>query len=177
MGIYEFTILGLFFDLVGAFFLAVEAIKLQNFMKLRSYLEEVKDENVIATLARGIFRMIRGLSYSEFKKSYYKARSMRTWKLSVWTVGGFLAIAIIASFYAADIRSIPQLIIGLFIFLLLIRIVFLSGAGPEIKLIINFLEIIERKTLSGFIGVIGFIFLVVGFSIQAWVNILSIKPV
>ena len=120
---------------------------------------------------------MRHLRISRLKDAYRKAKPMRTWRLSVWTFAGLLIAVSIASVYFKRGVVPPMWLIFLFLVMLTIRIVLLSGAGPEIKAIIRFVEFIEFRAPTGFIGILGFICLVFGFILQAWVNISFIRGV
>ena len=83
--------------------------------------------------------------------------------------------AVVFATYVAHRQFPPVLVVAALLVLLSIRILLLSGSGPELRLAIHALEFIESRTPTGTIGLLDFGFLVIGFIVQALVNIEFIR--
>ncbi len=192
--LYVLTIVGLCFDLADAFFLSIEAIKIENVRRLNNWSTQVGSEEIIMTLTSAALKALIRWDRAEISKVYRRVSRYRTWKLYLyWEVLLLVPLVPIALFMAALITArvfspppiaislvrlfrTPVLISLALIFLILqsVRIFFLSGRGPELRALIKFLNFIEGRTPTGFLGLVGLVCLLVGFIMQALTNVLMI---
>ncbi len=187
---YHFTMIGLVLDIIGAFFVAVEAIKLENLRVLR---ERVFRSAYRYTLSPRI-RRIRVVDEET------EATPPEAWEdgeiPSERYAGLFITLHYVAGFFVLvlanqlfDGRLVAWLSqAGIWLWekplyfsipLVLFALLFGGGIGlwglgelvhmlitGTIKLPIRVLEFVEARTPDGTVGVLGFLLLVAGFSLQ-----------
>jgi hypothetical protein len=169
-------------DIVGAFFLSVEAIKLQNIRTLRDKLISAgrdaltvrirfsdEAENDADDQRERFFEHYVWL----FTALHYVAGLLVLWGVNVVLRGRLLEWSVAAAALAIGSRPIVGIALA--------GVVLVLGGGVGVWLIgecvhmafegvvnraVALLEFVELRALSGAVGVIGFIFLLVGFLLQ-----------
>lgn len=185
---HYWSVAGLLIDVIGAAFLSVEAIKLENLSKLRARVLEPLHHS----LQPIILQVVDG--EPRFSKDFWTWRSWITW-LALHLAGGLLVLApfffTITAIFHVDWETllqacinwlwpwarIPVVLIGGFYTLILIAALpgevahklaeRLSGA------VVDAFSWIEKRTPSGTIGICGFCMLVLGFVGQMIGTVLS----
>ncbi len=205
----HWTMLGLSLDVMGAFLLAVEAIKIENLRNLRnSFLRSVHGALLPTPYALG------GATSSEAPRTPAETASdggetfvvwlrpgwnRRGWRFrlinealhvlagavlltaaAVASHGGLLDCARWAASWILHLPLLPGILLFLVTVLLGYNIVWLAGELVHSALVrvsqalITLLEFIERNTASGVIGILGFLFLFLGFLLQIFASYLAL---
>lgn len=183
---YHWSMLGLVLDIFGAFLLSVEAIKIENLRNLRdrffipfhrhtespriTFGEGIDDTNIwsrhlvlfqalhwIAGIA--VFAILNSIT-SGWLLSRLAAFGGWYWSRSGWT----FVLLLIPALYCVLLISFGVWALGEGVH---IALTFLTGR------IVLFLEWIDRKTLSGAVGLIGFVLLLLGFALQMYGTYMS----
>lgn len=184
MEAYHFTMLGLGLDIIGAFLVAVEAIKLENLRTLRervfrnAYRYTLsprirfvdsrtipgagEDIEIPSERYAGLFM---GLHYVAGLLVLILANSLLNGRLAAWLIQAGVWL-----WERPLYLGLPILVLAL----LLGTLVGLWGLGELVhmlitgatKLPIRILEFVEARTPDGTVGVLGFLFLVTGFGLQ-----------
>jgi hypothetical protein len=201
--------LGLSLDIIGAFFLAVEAIKIENLRNLRdSFMRPVHGALLPTPYQRG------GATSSEPPRTPAQTAShggetsvvwlrsrwnRRGWRfrlinealhvlagavlLTAATVashGGLMDLVRWAASWILHVPLLPRILLFPVTVLLGYSIVWLAGELVHMALVrvsqapITLLEFIERNTASGVIGILGFLFLFLGFLLQMFASYLAL---
>jgi hypothetical protein len=181
---YHFSMLGLAFDIAGAFLVAVEAIKLENLRTLRdrilSRLEDytrsprltIVDENdqptgptqpaVPADRHPGLFmglHYVAGLALVLILNQLIEGRIYRLFVNGIlWTLERRWYVAVVITIAFVFIGVVA----GLWLLGELVHITLTKAVQIPIKLV----DFIDARTPDGTVGVIGFLLLVTGFVLQ-----------
>lgn len=175
-------------ELLGTFFLAVEAIKLKNFKKFKLKLKSInsilnprivwvdKDDNIIDNNQVDLSNTTEAENNSINKNEHFHQTSRSTDKTSSfgWPILGLLISSGVIYFsflylFKLDILTfipseknslfyIPKIILGL-----LIGPIIWTAIIYLFELLIYLLKGIEEKTKTGVIGIIGFAFFLITF--------------
>lgn len=176
---YYLTMIGLLLDIIGAFFVSVEAIKVKNLKTLR---EKILGPMHKATLSPKL-KFVDGLMVTHashryvsiFMSLHYLAGALVIVGLNrlldnklfewyiiavawTWSKPWYIFIALVAAF----------VFFGGFMGLWLIGELVHMAITKVTKLIVIFFVFIEDKTPDGTVGIIGFFFLFIGFVLQLW---------
>lgn len=148
------TIVGLMIDIIGVFFLSVEAIKLERLKKLRSSLSRYTDRISSGMLVVGALIALGAMrwSWESFLDPYGRPEP--------WTV----VVAILVS-GGAGLASLAATV-------LIVGIVLLFWEG-----ILRFFDWVQTCTPDGTIGTLGFALVSFGFMLQAIATWLAAQQV
>ena len=181
---YHWTMLGLSFDIVGAFLVSVEAIKLDNLRILRS---KILAPLHTATLSPKI-RFVEGYVISSasrrfmvfYNSLHYLAGALLLIGVNYVSRGWLLDLArsIInwlsgKSWYVIVLLSVIFLAYGIIAGLWLLGELVHVSITQLTRLSLTALDFIDARTPNGTIGVIGFAFLFIGFLLQMLAAYLS----
>lgn len=163
---YHWSIVGLSLDIVGAFFVSVEAIKLENLRRLR--------DTVVRSAHSRVLKLWRGPGGPAEGSSLL-------FQISLFVLMPLLVLVLVAAIAVLieELRNTRSLVdqIGLSIAYLFIICTFgllVIGYGilpllsSTLSTIVSAMDIIDRRTADGTIGIIGFCLLVLGFICQAY---------
>lgn len=182
--------IGLCFDIVGAFFLSVEAMGLANFRALR---EKILQPLHNATLSPTVKiaepnQELRRITFGEANKlSLY---------ITTHFLAGYLVLVAVNRIVAGFLLRLGQrgwtwmfslrwwFIVPLAITLFFTAIFVLFSLGELVHLtitraslsLVQFVEFIESKTATGAIGLLGFALLLLGFLLQFYGTYKGITP-
>lgn len=181
---YHFTMLGLGLDIMGAFFVAVEAIKLENLRTLR---ERVFRNAYEYTLSPRI-RFVDGEAEPDLAEDVERPSERYVGLFMGLHYGAGIIVLLLANhlfdgrlltwlFQAGVWLWEKPLYLGLpFLLLALVLgvVVGLWGLGELVHMLmtgttkssVRFLEFVEARTPDGTVGVLGFCLLVAGFGLQ-----------
>jgi hypothetical protein len=174
---YHFTILGLSLDIIGAFLVSVEAIKLDNLRALREKvirpaykatlspaMEIIGDEMIVHASKRYLFvftllHYVAGLLLLLAVNALLAGRLMSSFRaVGLWLVA--------RPWYVAAILAVLILVFGVIAGLWILGELVHMAIVELSKFPIRLLESIERRTPDGTVGIIGFFFLLSGFCFQ-----------
>lgn len=180
------TVAGLMFDIAGAFFLGVEAIRIKNISFFKEYiLKRLYSHSLSPRL------FFRGDIKHNISVAQLGPRLSETWPSGLFQglhyIAGFLLLVFsnyLSNGYVLELfiwfldwfLNLHLVIIIVFgILLLIVFVAAIWGLGEIIHVLITkcflgsikFVEFIEAKTPKGTVGVIGFLLLLIGFSLQA----------
>jgi hypothetical protein len=189
-----FTMIGLAFDLVGALLVAVEAIGIGNFRKLRD--QFLKTAHSYTLSPRIVIVDENGQSVTENPKEERSAESFPGVFQALHYVTGFLVLILANSLldgwivtaygdavdWILGLSLYLQIPVVLFFLLLLVFFVF-WGLGKIVHRLLwgallctmKVIDFIDAKTRAGTIGILGFLLLAVGFSLLFIGSYLSIE--
>jgi hypothetical protein len=181
---HQFTMLGLVLDIIGAFFVAVEAIKLENLRTLRErvfrnayrytlsprirFVDNETEPGPVDDVERPSERyagLFMGLHYVAGLVVLLFINHLLDGRLIAW-----LSQAAVWLWTRPLYLGLPFLLLALF----LGAVVGLWGLGELVHMLmtgttkssIRFLEFVEARTPDGTVGVLGFLLLVAGFGFQ-----------
>ena len=187
MAAHEATMLGLVLNIIGAFFVAVEAIKLENLRALR---EKVFRQAYRYTLSPRI-RIVESNAEAILQDQADARPSERFVGLfmGLHYVAGFVVFVLVnyllgGRILAWAVQAAAWLLnrpwyVGWPVLLLALLFVVVAGlwmvgelvhrlAMKAITIPIRLLEFVEARTPDGTVGVIGFLFLLAGFGLQMY---------
>lgn len=186
---HHFIMLGLALDIIGAFLVAVEAIKLKNLRALREKFFEPTYRHTLSPRIRFVDseRVVTPAQETESRPSEHYPPGLFQ---GLHFVAGFLVVAFVnhllggrlvawvtrAAVWTVDrplYITVPVVILamvfgvvygvgGLWMLGELVHML-ITGAT---KLPIRLLELVEARTPDGTVGILGFFFLLVGFGLQ-----------
>jgi hypothetical protein len=184
------NLLGLVLNMIGALFLSVEAIKVHNLKAIQQrFLSPLHQAIVPPTVhvAEGPLPTLpwrdrlRTASYL----SFYFTMPLVAGALSLWILnsllgGLLLRLASVASTWVVGTPWFFTIPLMLWAGGLLMLLLFLMGEVVHValvrgtKLLINAVDFIERHTATGVIGIIGFIFMLLGYAAQLYASYSSL---
>lgn len=174
---YHLNMLGLSLDIIGAFLVAVEAIKLKNLRTLREkVLEpahkatlspriEITDDKMITHASKRYLFVFTLLHYMAGVLLLLAANALLAGHLMSWLRASVLwlmerpwyVIAVLALLFIVYGGVFGLWILGELVHITITQIT---------KFLLRLLEFIERRAPDGTVGILGFLFLLVGFSLQ-----------
>jgi hypothetical protein len=184
--------IGLIFDVVGAFFVAVEAIKLDNFRRFREIVLEKAHRYMLSP--RIILVDKKGNEFNKLDGDPLPSERIPGLFMALHNIAGFIVLVILNAFldgiiferfisYCFWFINKPWYIM---IIVFVVFVIFGLAAGlwvigelvhvlleNTITISIKLFNVIEEKTPTGTIGIMGFIFLMAGFSLQFYGAYLS----
>lgn len=191
---YHFSMLGLAFDIVGAFLVAVEAIKLENLRALRDrVLRRVHEFTLsprivfVDTSGRPIApipRLVPADRYAAlFMGLHYVAVFLVVIALNELTDGHVYSLFIDGAswvfgrpWYLAAVLILVFLMYGVVAGLWMLGELVHMTLTATIRASIRVVDLIDAKTPNGTVGVIGFLLLVAGFLLQMYGAYLGGQP-
>lgn len=187
MQAHHYTMLGLEFDIVGAFLVAVEAIKLENVRRLRDGFFKrlhrytlsprlafrsaddppavVKaDDEVPSERYVGLFI---GLHYVAGLLVLIAVDAVAGGRLSRW-LREALTWTMEQPWYVAIAVGLLALVFGIFLGLWGLGEIVHMGLGGALRGAVNLLDFIDVRTPDGTVGIAGFVLLAIGFGLQIY---------
>jgi hypothetical protein len=181
---YQVTMLGLGFDIIGAFLVSVEAIRLDNLRVLRTKILEplhtatlspklvVTDDALVGTVTRSYMIFYNGLHYLAGILFLVLVNYLLHGLLLFW-FSSFVHWLSTKRSYVILLLGLICVVYGIFAGLWMLGELIHMGITQLTRWPIPILEFIDARTPNGTIGIIGFAFLFLGFILQMWAAYLS----
>ena len=183
---YHFSMVGLGLDIVGAFFVAVEAIRLENLRALRDGV--LRRLHAYTLSPRITFVDKSGTAVGPVQPPVPASRFPGLF-MGLHYVSGFLVVVVVNEvldgepynlflvgglwvldrpWYAAVFLVLAFVLFGCVVGLWMVGELVHVGLTASIKLPMKVIDFVDAKTPDGTVGVIGFLLLVAGFLVQMY---------
>lgn len=193
MHAYQANVLGLLFDIVGAFFLAAEAIKIDNLRRLRAkVLARLRHATVSPPFALGEGEELTPEREQQFREAFefgapWGAKHPQLFTLLHYLAGTLICLVVgaLAGRYVADwlsiltdwlLKTIPAFaaytVIALATLFFVVAGLWILGELVHMTIVgairrsIDVIEYVEQHAADGTVGIIGFCLIFVGFLLQ-----------
>jgi hypothetical protein len=174
------TTIGLSFDVVGAILVGVEAVKLENVRRFQQWLD-LRGHQAFRLINPEITFVDEPPEHGPVVQNVLDTIPFLAWIAMGCALGGAILVGIYElvhhlgapSIHSAPTWAIVLLSIGAFFGALLLATAVITGGEALLNLSIGGIEQLDKHTPTGGVGLVGVLFLVVGFALQVaatWVT-------